>query len=67
MSSINIEVFSTGKHHGDNFTDADLDTMVSNFNELRGQVQPPLKANVRESDGQPSLGWMRGLKKWSGN
>jgi hypothetical protein len=60
------EVFSTGKWNGDDYTDADLDDMVTNFTELSEIVKPPVKLGHDTSkwkDGLPALGWITGLRK----
>jgi cation transport regulator len=65
-----VEIFSVGNHKGVEFTDSDLDEMVSNFNELREFIKPPLKLahynDMHKKDGQPALGWMTEVKKIGG-
>ena len=61
------EVFSTGVHDGEPYTDADLEDMVRNFAALSDVVKPPAKLghyNRRHiQDGQPALGWVTALRK----
>lgn len=65
-----IEVFSTGNYHGDDYTAQDLDDMVTAFSELKDTIKPPLKLGHNEAqmkdimrDGQPALGWVSGLRR----
>lgn len=48
-----MQIFRVGTWNGKNFTQEDLDTMVSNFNELIGQIVPKVKITHR--DDQESL------------
>ena len=64
-----VEIFSTGIHNGDKYTDEDLDDIVNNFNELKDDIKPPCKlghSGSIKSDGQPAMGWVTALKR-SGN
>ena len=61
------EIFSVGtwtdaSGSRDKYTDADLDNMVENFNKLKETVKPPVKLGHKE-EGQPSIGWVKALKR----
>ncbi len=62
------EIFSVGKFNGDNYTQADIEDMVTNFNALASTIKPPLKfghnekSKANQHDGQPALGWVKALK-----
>lgn len=62
-----IEVFSTGLYKGINWTEADLDNMVTNYHALKDYIKPVLKIahqnKMHQVDGQPSLGWASELKR----
>jgi len=62
-----VEVFSVGIWNGDAYTEGDLNEMVHAFYELQEKVKPPVKLahdnSMHLKDGQPSLGWVKGLKK----
>ena len=62
-----VEVFSTGIWNGDAYTEGDLNEMVHAFYELQEKIKPPLKLahdnKMHLEDGQPALGWVKGLKK----
>lgn len=58
-----VEIFSEGKWNGDVYTAADLDALVSAFNQVG--FEPPLKLGHNSQqekdlmlDGQPALGWV---------
>ncbi len=60
------EVFSVGTWHGDKYSETDLDDMVKNFDSLKEKIKPPVKLGHNDKqtqDGQPSLGWVTGLKR----
>ena len=57
------EIFSVGTWNGDKYSDQDLTDIVSNFNDLGGAVKPPVRLGHRKLEGQPALGWVKGLKK----
>jgi hypothetical protein len=67
-----IEVFATGKWKGEEYTEADLDNMVHNFDLLGHKYKAPLKLGhdekqkLAQADGYPAIGWVKGLKR-SGN
>jgi hypothetical protein len=56
------EVFMVGTHNGLEFTQGDLDNMVSAFNDLNLASRVPLKLGHNDeqpvTDGQPALGWV---------
>ena len=57
-----VEVFATGTHNGDKYTEADLDDMVAAFGHL--DYKPPLKAGHSEDrKGMPALGWVQNLRR----
>lgn len=57
-----VEIFSSGKHNGDPYTEADLDEMVRAFAGL--DFTPPLKAgHVEDKKGMPALGWVKNLRR----
>ena len=59
------EIFSVGKWNGDQYTQADLEDMVKNFNLLKDEIKPTLKLGHDKSklnDNQPALGWVKALK-----
>lgn len=51
-----VEIFATGKHNGDEYTDRDLDDMIRAFNEL--DFKPPLKLGHDNSPGVPAVGYI---------
>jgi len=57
------EIFSTGKWNGDKYSEQDLQDLVDNFNALADTVKPPVKLGHAWKEGQPSLGWVKSLKK----
>jgi len=67
-----VEIFATGTHNGQKYTRDDLDAMVTAFEELHGQYDPPVK--LGHSDDQPQLedvpegsgpafGWVSALRR----
>lgn len=71
-----VEIFAVGTHNGQQYTEADLDAMVSAFNELRndgGQgYSPPIKLDHTDkqpqlgdvpADGGPAFGWVDNLRR----
>lgn len=56
-----VEVFATGTHNGDEYTEGDLDDMVS-ASAAQG-FTPPLKAGHNESPGKPAIGWVENLRR----
>ena len=60
------EVFSAGTWKGDEYTEADLDDMVKNFQDLKDEIKPPLKLGHNKSkwaDGLPAIGWVKELRR----
>lgn len=62
-----VECFSVGTWNGDEYTEEDLHEMAYAFHELQDIVKPPVKLAhdnaMHLKDGQPALGWVKGLKK----
>jgi cation transport regulator len=62
-----VEVFSTGLHKGEKWTEDDLDNMVANYHALKDQIKPVLKMahnnEMHKKDGKPAMGWMSELKR----
>lgn len=64
-----VEIFSVGKWNGDEYTEEDLDAMVTAFNELKHELKPYLKLGhdnkqtLLQKDGLPSAGWIVDLKR----
>lgn len=63
-----VEIFATGTWHGDPYTEGDLDEMVRAHEDLRGQMDPPVKLGHAEGqkllgqkNGHPALGWVKRL------
>lgn len=62
-----IEVFSTGKWNGEQFSEKDLDAMVSAFNKTKDHIPPFLKLGhdknqkLLQASGLPSAGWVEKL------
>jgi hypothetical protein len=57
-----IEIFASGRHNGDDYSDDDLDAMVEAFGAL--DFKPPLKAgHVKDKPGMPALGWVDNLRR----
>lgn len=64
-----IEIFEAGTYRGVTYVDADLDTMVKNFDEFKDQIKPVAVIGHDEDQdllaksGLPSAGWVTSLKK----
>lgn len=64
FSQNGVEIFSVGQWNGDNFSEKDLNDIVSAFNETKNGVQPYLKLghnkeqNLLAKDGLPAAGWV---------
>lgn len=57
-----VEIFSSGKHNGDPYTEADLDGIVAAFNEI--DFKPALKVgHTKDYPGAPAYGWVEGLRR----
>jgi hypothetical protein len=65
----NIEIFEAGTYRGKTYTDADLDTMVKNFDELKGEIKPVAvighdeNQDLLKQSGLFSAGWMESVRK----
>jgi len=65
----NVEVFKAGTWNGDTYSEADIQTMVDNFVDLKDKVKPPVKLGHNEDQkivkdsGLPAGGWIKSLKK----
>jgi hypothetical protein len=59
---MDMEVFASGKWHGDEYTAQDLSDIVANFNELRDSVKPFLKLGHQGKEEQPALGWVESMR-----
>ena len=59
-------IFSAGVWNGDTYTEADLAAMALAFNELKGQLRPPLKLGHNDeqklADGMPAIGWLDNVR-----
>lgn len=60
-----VEIFSTGTHNGDEYTEQDLDDIVAAFKEL--DYRPAIKVGHTKDNANktatPSYGWVRNLRK----
>ncbi len=70
LHEFEVEAFAAGTWHGEEYTVADLQSMVKNFEALGDTVKPPVKLGHNEKqmkeimkDGQPALGWVKSLKR----
>jgi hypothetical protein len=58
----NVEIFVSGKHNGDVYSESDLDAMVEAFGAL--DFKPPLKSgHSKDKPGMPALGWVSNLRR----
>lgn len=58
----NIEIFRSGTHNGDQYTEADLDDMVAAFHRL--DYRPALKVgHTKDASGAPAYGWISNLRR----
>lgn len=67
----NFPFFKTGKHNGRNFTENDLDRIVTNFYSLKQMVKVVLKLGhggqkFLKNEGLPAIGWIESIKKKAG-
>lgn len=58
---LGVEIFATGKHNGETYTEADLDAMVNAFKEL--DFAPAIKAGHTDAPGTPALGYIANLQR----
>jgi hypothetical protein len=57
-----VEIFATGTHNGDDYTERDLDDMVAAFREL--DYRPALKiGHTKDAPGAPAYGWIENLRR----
>ena len=49
LGECEMEIFRTGTHNGDEFTDKNLEEIAENFGKLRNEVRPKLKITHREN------------------
>jgi hypothetical protein len=56
-----VEIFRTGTHNGDKYTQADLDAMVKAFGKVGFNV--PIKLGHFEPSGERAFGWVENLKR----
>jgi len=57
-----VEIFATGTHNGDTYTEKDLDDMVESFNSL--DVRPAVKVgHTKDKVGAPAYGWIGNLRR----
>lgn len=60
-----VEIFSSGSHNGDTYTDKDLDAIVEAYGSL--DFKPPLKAgHSKDKPGMPALGWVDNVRRNGG-
>lgn len=64
-----VEIFQTGRWNGDDYTQNDLDEIVTAFAESRSQFKPYVKLGhdpkqtLLQKDGYPSAGWITNLRR----
>lgn len=57
-----VEIFATGTHNGDEYTEKDLDDMVEAFKAL--DYRPALKVgHTKDKPGAPAYGWVANLRR----
>lgn len=57
-----VEIFRTGTHNGDEYTEQDLDDMVEAFGTL--DFKPAIKVgHTKDRPGSPAYGWVQNLKR----
>ncbi len=57
-----VEIFATGTHNGDTYTEADLDEMVKAHGAL--DFRPAIKVgHTKDSPGAPAYGWVQNLRR----
>ncbi len=57
-----VEIFKTGTHNGDVYTEKDLDDMVSAFGVL--DYRPAIKiGHTKDSPGSPAYGWVQNIAR----
>ena len=72
MGTVNVnsvEVFSTGEHNGDAYSEADLDQMVRAHREIGSELKPFVKLGhdpkqqLIQNDGWPAAGWVDNVRR----
>jgi hypothetical protein len=64
-----VEIFSSGKWNGDDYSEADLDAIVQSFNEVGSQLKPYVKLghgakqSLLREDELPAAGWITALRR----
>lgn len=59
---LGVEIFAAGHHNGDDYTEQDIDDMITAYNML--DYVPPLKCGHGEDKpGMPALGWVKNLRR----
>ncbi len=57
-----VEIFKTGVHNGDTYTEKDLDDMVSAFGVL--DYRPAIKiGHTKDAPGSPAYGWVQNITR----
>ena len=57
-----VEIFATGTHNGDKYTESDLDKMVAAAAEL--DYRPAIKiGHTKDKPGAPAYGWVQNLRR----
>lgn len=56
-----VEIFKVGTWNGDEYSKADLDNMIANFNRVGFQV--PVKLGHKEISGGPAYGWVSAIRR----
>lgn len=57
-----VEIFATGKHNGDDFSESDLDSMAAAHKVL--DFKPPIKQGHRkDTPGEPALGYVENVRR----
>jgi hypothetical protein len=57
-----VEIFTPGTHNGDDYTETDIDDMISAFREL--DVRPAIKVgHTKDQPGAPAYGWVTNLRR----
>lgn len=60
-----VEIFAPGKHNGDEYTEKDIDDMISAFGEQ--DFRPALKiGHTKDAPGAPAYGYVTNLRKQGG-
>ena len=57
-----VEIFATGNHNGDTYTETDLDEIVSNYSKV-GYIPPLKDGHCKDKPGMPALGWIQNIRR----